>query len=236
MENKEKLRLLKELVLKRRLPLAGTRAAGYSKDYQKLGDFHQGMYDFDDHVVPWSKTACNYDADLMLIAQDWASADFLIKPFDKAQATLGYAAYLPSNKNLFSLLSDILRINFENVYATDMFVFVKPGDMGTRIPLSDLRKCAVDYALPQIRIIKPKIVVCIGSRVYNALRFVQRLSYCSIAESSKIEPFYIDNIPIFGVTHVGGRGASTVGGKKGLIEQWQRISRYLDDFKVHKNQ
>ena len=46
---------------------------GYSRKYFRLTDFDCEC----DHVVPWTISACNVDADLMLIAQDWASEDFL---------------------------------------------------------------------------------------------------------------------------------------------------------------
>ena len=48
------------------------------ENYHHLHSFDDGFWDFD-FVVPWTKSACNLSAQLMIVAQDWASEDFLIK-------------------------------------------------------------------------------------------------------------------------------------------------------------
>jgi hypothetical protein len=44
-----------------------------------LHKFDDGAWDFD-HVVPWTKSAQNVDAKLMIIGQDWSSEYFLRHP------------------------------------------------------------------------------------------------------------------------------------------------------------
>ena len=62
-----KLKELQSLVSKRRESISGTLETNYSRNYLKLGDFHNGGYDFDDHVVPYSKSAFNLNAEIMII-------------------------------------------------------------------------------------------------------------------------------------------------------------------------
>jgi uracil-DNA glycosylase len=89
---------LLELARKRQ----GDTLDGYSRRY-----FH---WDFDcecDHVVPWTVSACNVDADLMLIAQDWASEEFLSGLSEderRVQRLLGQFPSLPTNRNIKALL------------------------------------------------------------------------------------------------------------------------------------
>jgi hypothetical protein len=82
------------------LALARKRQAdaldGYSRRYFHLRDFDCEC----DHVVPWTISACNVDADLMLIAQDWASEEFLnglSEDERQVQRALGQFPSLPTN-------------------------------------------------------------------------------------------------------------------------------------------
>jgi hypothetical protein len=42
----------------------------FGAPYSCLGDFAGGIYDCDDHVSPWSKSAQNVDATIMVVGQD----------------------------------------------------------------------------------------------------------------------------------------------------------------------
>ncbi|TGT72983.1 hypothetical protein EN802_14020 [bacterium M00.F.Ca.ET.159.01.1.1] len=230
MTNRRKLARIRELVSKRRDPDAGSAAAGYTTRYSKLGDFHGGVFDFDDHVVPWSISAFNLSAKIMLVAQDWASEDFLSEELDHEQRRLGHSPGLPSNQNLFRLLKTHLKTSFNETFATDAFVFVKPGKMSTRIHVRDLRRSALEYALPQVEIIKPQAVVCIGSATYNALRHSLGRSYASINTSLGEEPIRLGSIPVFGVNHTGGLATIFGGGPEAQERQWSRLAKAISRY------
>src|SRR4051812_26239424 len=96
-----KAQALADLVTKRR------NEAPPDSKYLNLSMVDGGIYDFE-FVVPWTKSAKNLDADLMLIAQDWASQDFLRKrnspeEQEKRKAS-GQDEGLATNKNLRALL------------------------------------------------------------------------------------------------------------------------------------
>src|ERR1700681_721898 len=88
-----------------------------------------------EYVVPWTKSACNLDAQLMIIGQDWASERFLTDPRYNTpkrihdREKIGQDEYLPTNRRLKSLLQKHFLLEFSQTYATDVSVFIKPGNM-----------------------------------------------------------------------------------------------------------
>ncbi|MES2641039.1 MAG: uracil-DNA glycosylase family protein [Myxococcota bacterium] len=147
--------------------LVAKRKAARWDGYGGIGDYLGGIYECD-HVSPLSIVAGNLDATVMLILQDWDSEEGLKKP--PANPGLGYGPNSPTNKNLDALLQTYLRVTRNEVFATNLFPFVKPGGMSAAIPQSDLLRAARDYALPQVEIVNPALVVCFGLRTFNALR------------------------------------------------------------------
>lgn len=223
-----KLTELRNLVSKRREPISGTLETNYSRNYLKLGDFHNGGYDFDDHVVPYSKSAFNLNAKIMIILQDWASENFLNRPINEVQKQLGHDPVLPTNKNLFRLLDKFFDLEFSEVYATDVFPFVKSGDMGTKIPMADMVLAANQFAIPQIKIISPKLVICLGRQTFNSIRKASGLKEISLSEPLEKNNFSIGNSIVIGAHHVGGMGTSMLGGKLAQEQQWEQIVSFFE--------
>ncbi|MGX7876793.1 hypothetical protein ACVDG5_032675 [Mesorhizobium sp. ORM6] len=135
--------------------LADARRQDIRPPHRGFAEFHGGAYDQHDYVVPWTISAHQVDSPVMIVGQDWNSADNLSGPFDEEQATFGQISRLPSNRNLQARLKQHFGLSFKETYATDLFVFAKPGGMTARIPLNDLLYCAGRYAVPQIEIIRP---------------------------------------------------------------------------------
>ncbi|MDP2373283.1 hypothetical protein, partial [Reyranella sp.] len=69
----EKIRALATLAQQRRVPGIGTRRDGFSRDYRRIEEFHDGFYDKHNWVSPWTISACNVDSPIMIVGQDWAS-------------------------------------------------------------------------------------------------------------------------------------------------------------------
>src|SRR4051812_43518508 len=51
--------------------LAQQRQADRRDGYLCLSDIHSGYYDTEEHVSPWSISAQNVDAELMIFGKDW---------------------------------------------------------------------------------------------------------------------------------------------------------------------
>ena len=213
---------------------------GYSCKYFHFRDFDCEC----DHVVPWTISACNVDADLMLIAQDWASEDFLNRLTEvqrQAQRALGQFPNLPTNKKIKHLLAEHMSLSFCETYATNAFTFVKTGKMDARIPLRDLVRSAAAYALPQIAIVRPKMVVCLGSASFNAVRHAiahysseqlgkTKLKWMPLAHAWRTEePHHTEylGIPVFGVAHPGANGTRGSGGPEVTTPRWQALGSFF---------
>ena len=74
--------------LSRLMALGRKRQSSRWDGYGCIGDYHGGVYECQ-FVSPYSKSAHNVDASLMVLLQDWASHDYLSGPRDDGAATIG---------------------------------------------------------------------------------------------------------------------------------------------------
>ena len=141
------------------------------------------------------------------------------EPVKRQALEYGRDLNLRTNTNLESLLDLTFNLGLKDVYATNLFVFVKPGRMSTQIPKKDLVYCAKTYTIREIEIVKPKLVICVGVATYNALDAAKKL----IGKDWQ-------GPPMEKVTHTGTRGQSSAGGFGGLRKQWEALaSRCMGD-------
>ena len=199
--NLEKRALLNRLVKQRKDP-TGWIPEGFCR----VGDaqFHNGFNECE-HVVPWTKGACNYDATVMIMGPDWDSADALSKPLTdrlRRMQELGRDDLLPTNKAIHKLLG-VVGFTFSETYATDLCPFIKPSHMRSGIERAILEACALRYGLEQVAIIRPKIVICLGrSTTYPAMRRAAKgEEKTSPAGDLPLGPFVFAGAKVFGVTH-----------------------------------
>ena len=145
--------------------LVERRRKGTWEPYGAIAEFHGGRYECD-HVSPFSKAAGNLDSPIVVLLLDWATRANLSKRFDAHAAEHGYSEYEPTTARLKELLLAHFRLRLDEVYATNLFPFVRTG----QVPSGDLRRAALEYALPQIEIVAPRLVICLGGNTFNALR------------------------------------------------------------------
>ncbi len=117
--------------------------------YHSIADYHNGAYECR-WVSPYTKSAGNLDAEVMVILQDWCSDAFLSRALNLELIEYGIDHSLPTSQNLDRLLRKHLGITLVDTFGTNLFPFVKPGGMSTQIPTKLLVKTAIDYALPQV--------------------------------------------------------------------------------------
>src|SRR6185312_1982768 len=134
--------------------------------YNCIGDYHAGSYE-SDFVSPYTKTAGAVDAEIMVMLQDWASDEVLSDKLHEPSATLGHDPSLPTNRNLNRLLNKTFGLTLQDIYGTNLFPFVKPGGMSKCIRQVDLNAAARQFALPQVRIVNPKLLICLGLVTFN---------------------------------------------------------------------
>lgn len=205
--------------------------------YGRLADYGNGAFDVNcDYVSPYSKGAHNYNADVMIMLQDWSSDDALQR--SSGPSELGRDPKLPTNKTLDRLLSDTLGLRLEDTYATNLFPFIKAGGLSARIPFADLVLAAKEFALPQIRIVAPRLVVCLGKNTFNAIRvaaFQSGLTHksdrCRTMGDAINAAFPIEvggrKVAIWAQAHTGawGQGTRNKGDPGRTSRDWMKMSR-----------
>ena len=129
--------------------LATKRQRARWPGYKGIGDYHNGVYECP-YVSPYTKTAGNVDADIMVVLQDWPSDEYIRRDVDSDSVTYGYTRGEPTNRNLVRLLEEHFDTALTDIYGTNLFPFIKMGHMGSSIPRRDLVRAAREFALPQI--------------------------------------------------------------------------------------
>jgi restriction system protein len=212
----------------RRHPDAGTCREGYSRDYRRIEEFHDRYYDQHDWVSPWTLSACNVDSDLMIIGQDWASEDFLRKDPDPTIRQFGHDPVLATNRNLKRLLEEAFGRRFEDTFATNAFVFAKPGGMTSRLPAADLILSVKRFTLKEIEIVRPRMVICLGIGTFNAVRAALNLRPLKLEAIDYAGPAVTyGGTQIHGVPHVGARGLGATGGYGRSLGIWKALAARL---------
>lgn len=188
------------------LMLAKKRQSSTYEGYKNLCDFYNGYYECD-YVSPYTKSCHNVNATVMVMLQDWCSEKYLLKIGKNPDiAKRGHDEKLATNKNLKKLLQNHLGLDLSETYGTNLFPFIKPRDMGSNIAMADLLRAAEEFAVPQIKIIRPKIVICLGLNSFNAIRKVTDRVGSYKMEEAIDSPFFIGSIQIWCQAHTGARG------------------------------
>lgn len=210
------------------LELAKMRQAERLPPHCNLADFHDGYYECP-FVSPLTISAQNVNASLMLILQDWSSSDALNGPKHEETKRLGLTYNFPTNRTLRRLLQH-MNLDFQSTYATNLFPFIKRGALNANISTGDMNNCARRYAIPQIKIIAPKMVLCLGKATFDAVR--SELGWPAILWKNACYPQFrtlLNNIEIFGVPHPGSRGIQNAGGMPEVQKIWKRLAVRLDE-------
>jgi restriction system protein len=197
------------------------------KQYKRLADYPGFECDF---VSPYSKGANNLDADVVILLQDWSSDDALAR--SKGPSELGRDPNLPTNRNLDKLLQQSFGMTLAETYATNLFPYIKLGGLSARIPFKDLVYAAETFALPQIRIVAPKLVICFGKNTFNALRVSNQLARCRDMASAIDSPFNVElgsglRAAVWAQAHPGVMGQNNRNRQRPgrTFQDWENMSR-----------
>ena len=201
----------------RLLELARLRQKTRWSPYRCIGDYHEGKYECD-FVSPYTKSACNVDSGLMVLLQDWASDDVLGGRFLLERITVGHDPSRRTNQRLRVLLRRYFRLELEQVYATNVFPFVKLGRMDARIPRQDLVRAAREFALPQIEIVGPRLAVCLGKTAFNAVAVATDHRRAGSLADAIASPFEMGKTQVWCQAHLGRNAVDQVAG------DWARMA------------
>ena len=106
---------------------------------------------------------------------------------------------------------------------------MKPGGISSRIPERDLIRAAREFALPQIEIVSPRLVICLGLVTFDALRRAYGLARVGKTEPAINSPFTVGNSRVWCQAHTGALGQRNR--KKGSVDRvlkdWMRMKKDL---------
>jgi hypothetical protein len=209
--------------------LVERRRRGAYVGYGRIGDYHQGAYECE-YVSPYSKSAHNIDAWVMIFLQDWSSHDRLMLPLDPEVVRLGFTPSLPTSRNLLSLLKSHLQLELRDTYATNLFPFIKLGNLSARIPASDLVRAGREFALPQLDAVRPWLAICLGVATFNAMRVAIGLPLSPTLASAIEEPFVVGSTRVVCQAHTGnmGRNWRNKGGIDRVSADWEVLGQRLE--------
>ncbi len=206
------------------LELARLRQSTRRPGYGAIGAFHNGLFECD-HVSPWTKSGKRVDAAVMIVGQDWSSADVLARaPPDLKVARRGFDAKFPTNANLDALLQRHFGLTRKQCYLTNLFPYIKRGSASAAIPMKDLLWAAQTFTLPEIRIVSPRQVICLGVRTFRALQRAVGAKSASTLISAIKSPFSYGSSTIHCVAHTGALGTNNRG-KSRVETDWAKIAQ-----------
>lgn len=201
--------------------------------YHSIGYYHNGAYE-SEYVTPYTKSAKNADATLAIMLQDWSSHDSLRDTFDPDVQRLGYTPASPTNVNLIQLLKIHFRLSLSETFATNLFPFIKPGRMTTNIPVGLMSSAAGEFAMPQIQVVRPKLLICLGISVFNTLRRFHGLRQIANLEEGISQPFLDNHTWYWCQAHTGALGfinREHHGGTGSVACDWAKMAAsYKDSF------
>jgi hypothetical protein len=184
---------------------------------------------FKNLISPNAKTANNLNTQIVIVLQDWANQANADKFFSNPEGSVlkyGYDPFINTNKNLRNLLveffSEELLLSsadkddeslagvFNKIYITNIFQFLKPGGMSSVVPQKFVKKCA-EFTKQEIKLINPKLVICLGSKSFFGLT------------RSKRKYVYIDGILYFHQYHPAARVS-----KQQMLESWSQMKALIN--------
>ena len=204
--------------------IARQRQADRRDGYLCLSEIHSGFYDSDMHVSPWSISAQNVDAELMILGKDWASSETLAdRPPDSERKRIGQGWGVPTNRNLRAYLNDHMGgLKFSQTYSTNVFPFIKIGKKNSSIRRADMLYAAQTYALPQMRIVSPLMAVCLGLPAFRAVSQAA-LTEGGHKQTEPLPHIVFCGIEIYGVPHP----SMYPGGKAAVEGRWKQLGERL---------
>jgi len=182
-------------------------------------------------IGPWSRWQGDLDADLMVVGQDWGDTRY----FERNRGL--EKAGNPTNQSLEELLASIgIQVgppeapkSGAKVFLTNAILCLKSGGLQGPVHSDWFTKCGQAFLKPQIELIRPKAVVALGQRAYNAILTAYGLSesksFRAAAESDGTQ--LGARTRLFAVYHPGLRIQRTHRPRQVQLRDWERIGTYL---------
>ncbi len=181
MNKVEKEKALKLLVQERRDTEMGGAYDGYLNISDVAPEFDNDSYGYEYCITPISKGACNVEASVMVILNDWISTEGVDKVntaglmkslISNGRITTGVGALktcmslrATARTNSYldkDIIENHLNMRRQDVYITNAFPFVKSGGMCSNKSNKAIKE-ASHFFVKQVEIVQPKLILILGT-------------------------------------------------------------------------
>lgn len=124
-----------------------------------------------DEIGPYSRWQGNLDADLMVVAQDFADGEGFREhrgwPGERVQTNLALVELVAEAG--IAIEPPRYGVADDHLFFTNAVLCMKQGGMQARIPESCFAECGRRFLRPAIELVSPKVVVTLGSKAMRAV-------------------------------------------------------------------
>ena len=181
-------------------------------------------------IGPWSLLYGNLDAKLMIVGQDWGDVGYFT--INQGRDDLK----TPTNRNLIEiltksglrqLLSDSPK-NLPKMFWTNAILCLKTGGLQAKVEQEWFDNCSSTFLKRQIEIVKPKIVVGLGAKAFEACLNAFDLARVKLshAVSDKEGTTLLPGVRLFAAYHCGARTLAINRSFKQQVADWMRIAAF----------
>lgn len=181
-------------------------------------------------IGPWTRWLGDLSARVLVVGQDWGDQ----RAFTKQEGRNDPSA---TNTMLRSLLASVgvpvpdvdQSGRSSGVFLTNAVLCFKDNGCQGPVRAEWFQNCGPRFLRPQIELINPRVIICLGERAYTAMLSAYRLpkhnKWRAVVEGPGV---HLAGGPIaFGVYHCGRRILNTHRDEAAQFRDWQRIARAL---------
>jgi uracil-DNA glycosylase len=196
-------------------------------------DCAEGAFD-SEHIGPWTRWQGNLNTKLMVIGQDWGDIRYFIN-------NSGIESPMnPTNRNLITRLTSI-GINLEplpkysgfcgEVFLTNAILCLKEGGMQGSVKQEWFENCGTRHLKPTIEMVKPKVLISLGTKVYEAIQGLYNLPRMRFKDAveNKTGVVILNELIYFPMYHCGSRIMNTHRSLEQQIGDWSKVKSALND-------
>jgi len=182
-------------------------------------------------IGPWSLLFGELDADIMIVGQDWGDVSYFTKHQGRDDLNT------PTNRNLLRILakSGLHRgSGYEpesqvKMFWTNAILCLKNGGLQAKVEQDWFDNCGPRFLRRQIEIIRPRVVVALGSRALHACLdafSIERVPLSQAVDDRKGIDVFL-GVRLFAVYHCGARTMAINRSFDLQVRDWKRIVSFL---------
>jgi len=188
-----------------------------------------------DEIGAYSRWQGNLNAELMIVAQDFADVAGFRKyrgwPGERVQTNLVLAELIAEAG--IQIKPPRVGVSDDRLFFTNAALCMKKGGMQARIPESCLRECGKQFLRPVIELVAPRIVVTLGSKAMEAVSVAFRFQSAGTLGSVVARPIQLNVttalVPLY---HPGRTVLNTIRSLDAQHADWREVGRVLAELKA----